>query len=122
MGEAILKNSAGRGVALRLCAPRLLDISLGFESTEYDRVSYHAYPGDANSAIREKIITLDGYFEPVAQALINSSSPHLNIWGGGLDRPEFFGFRLRVRHPTQPRNRARCDVFRHRKRRLDERC
>ena len=37
----------------------------------------------------QTLITLDGYFEPVAQALINSSSPHLNIWGGGLDRPEF---------------------------------
>ena len=82
-GEAILKNSAGR-VAATNYVRLSYDISLGFESTEYDRLSL-----DTNSAIRQKLITLDGYFEPVAQALINSSSPHLNIWGGGLDRPEF---------------------------------
>ena len=82
-GEAILKNSAGRVAATNYV--RLgYDISLGFESTEYDRLSL-----DTNSATRPEFITLDGYFEPVAQALINSSSPHLNIWGGGLDRPEF---------------------------------
>ena len=84
VGEAILKNSAGTAPASNY-VPRLnYEISLGFESTEYDRLSL-----DTNSATREEIITLDGYFEPVAQALINSSSPHLNIWGGGLDRPEF---------------------------------
>ena len=82
-GEAILKNSAGR-VAATNYVRLSYDISLGFESTEYDRLSL-----DTNSAIRQTLITLDGYFEPVAQALINSSSPHLNIWGGGLDRPEF---------------------------------
>ena len=82
-GEAILKNSAGRVAATNYV--RLgYDISLGFESTEYDRLSLNT-----NSATEPKTITLDGYFEPVAQALINSSSPHLNIWGGGLDRPEF---------------------------------
>ena len=82
-GEAILRNSAGRVAATNYV--RLdYDISLGFESTEYDRLSL-----DTNSATEPKTITLDGYFEPVAQALINSSSPHLNIWGGGLDRPEF---------------------------------
>ena len=83
VGEAILKNSAGRGVASDYARPDYL-ISLGFESTDYDGTSY-----DTGSATRKKRITLDGYFEPVAQALINSSSPHLNIWGGGLDRPEF---------------------------------
>ena len=82
-GEAILRNSAGR-VAATNYVRLSYDISLGFESTEYDRLSL-----DTNSAIRQMLITLDGYFEPVAQALINSSSPHLNIWGGGLDRPEF---------------------------------
>ena len=82
-GEAILKNSAGR-VAATNYVRLSYDISLGFESTEYDRLSLNT-----NSAIRPEFITLDGYFEPVAQALINSSSPHLNIWGGGLDRPEF---------------------------------
>ena len=82
-GEAILKNSAGR-VAATNYVRLSYDISLGFESTEYDRLSLNT-----NSAIRQTLITLDGYFEPVAQALINSSSPHLNIWGGGLDRPEF---------------------------------
>ena len=87
VGEAILKNSAGQTLASDYLTLNY-EVSLGFESTEYDRVSYPR-PGDANSATREKIITLDGYFEPVAQALINSSSPHLNIWGGGLDRPEF---------------------------------
>ena len=82
-GEAILKNSAGR-VAATNYVSLSYDVSLGFESTEYDRLSL-----DTNSATRQTLITLDGYFEPVAQALINSSSPHLNIWGGGLDRPEF---------------------------------
>ena len=82
-GEAILKNSAGR-VAATNYVRLSYDISLGFESTEYDRLSLNT-----NSATEPKTITLDGYFEPVAQALINSSSPHLNIWGGGLDRPEF---------------------------------
>ena len=82
-GEAILKNSAGR-VAATNYVRLSYDISLGFESTEYDRLSLNT-----NSATRPEFITLDGYFEPVAQALINSSSPHLNIWGGGLDRPEF---------------------------------
>ena len=82
-GEAILKNSAGR-VAATNYVSLSYDVSLGFESTEYDRLSL-----DTNSATRTEFITLDGYFEPVAQALINSSSPHLNIWGGGLDRPEF---------------------------------
>ena len=82
-GEAILKNSAGR-VAATNYVSLSYDVSLGFESTEYDRLSL-----DTNSATRPEFITLDGYFEPVAQALINSSSPHLNIWGGGLDRPEF---------------------------------
>ena len=83
VGEAILKNSAGQTLASDYLTLNY-DVSLGFYSTEYDRLSL-----DTNSATREKIITLDGYFEPVAQALINSSSPHLNIWGGGLDRPEF---------------------------------
>ena len=83
VGEAILKNSAGRGAASDYARPDYL-ISLGFEATDYDGTSY-----DTGSATEPKTITLDGYFEPVAQALINSSSPHLNIWGGGLDRPEF---------------------------------
>ena len=84
VGEAVLKNSAGTAPATTYVRLNYDLISLGFVSTEYDRAPY-----DTNSAPREKVITLDGYFEPVAQALINSSSPHLNIWGGGLDRPEF---------------------------------
>ena len=83
VGEAILKNSAGRVAATNYVRLNY-DISLGFESTEYDRLNF-----TLTTPTREKVITLDGYFEPVAQALINSSSPHLNIWGGGLDRPEF---------------------------------
>ena len=83
VGEAILKNSGGTAPASNYVTRLNYEISLGFESTEYDRLSL-----DTNSA-RQTLITLDGYFEPVAQALINSSSPHLNIWGGGLDRPEF---------------------------------
>ena len=84
VGEAILKNSGGTAPASNY-VPRLnYEISLGFESTEYDRLNF-----TLTTPTRKEFITLDGYFEPVAQALINSSSPHLNIWGGGLDRPEF---------------------------------
>ena len=83
VGEAILKNSGGTAPASNYVTLNY-DVSLGFESTEYDRLSLNT-----NSATEPKTIVLDGYFEPVAQALINSSSPHLNIWGGGLDRPEF---------------------------------
>ena len=83
VGEAILKNSAGQTLASDYLTLNY-DVNLGFESTEYDRVTYNI-----TLTTEPKTITLDGYFEPVAQALINSSSPHLNIWGGGLDRPEF---------------------------------
>ena len=83
VGEAILKNSAGQTLASDYLTLNY-DVGLGFDATEYDRVTYNP-----ESTARSVAITLDGYFEPVAQALINSSSPHLNIWGGGLDRPEF---------------------------------
>ena len=64
VGEAILKNGAGQTLASDYLTLNY-DVNLGFESTEYDRVTYNT-----TLTTEPKEIILDGYFEPVAQALI----------------------------------------------------